>query len=271
MLSAVSRARWYAIRTSAAAASTARRSPKRQEPESADRGGEPGESERQQQFGDRVSAHGRIFGCHLTRVRIEVPQAGVTKPRPLWRDAVQRVDFLAVAMTIPFPLSAAGASARDPLQTLRAYHGLAPWSLRDLAAIAGTLLEASGIVPVNVAARARPSERTIRFYVMKGLVDPPEGRGTAAVYRYRHLLQVLAIKLRQMEGASLEVLAREFTDLTGDVLERRVAAVLGPGLPDAGGIRGAPVAGAGARAIGAGASPAAGGDGMGRRVRHGAC
>lgn len=133
-------------------------------------------------------------------------------------------------MTMPLPLAAA-PPARDALLTLRAYHGLAPWSLRDLAAIAGTLLEASGVVPVNVAARARPSERTIRFYVMKGLVDPPEGRGTAAVYRYRHLLQVLAIKLRQMEGASLEALAREFTDLTGDVLERRVAAALGPGVP----------------------------------------
>jgi hypothetical protein len=134
-------------------------------------------------------------------------------------------------MTMPLSLSAASAAARDPLQTLRSYHGLAPWSLRDLAALSGTLLEASGVVPVNVAARARPTERTIRFYVMKGLVDPPEGRGTAAVYRYRHLLQVLAIKLRQMEGASLEALAREFTDSTGDVLERRVATALGPGLP----------------------------------------
>lgn len=134
-------------------------------------------------------------------------------------------------MSIPFPLATGTGPGRDPLQTLRAYHGLAPWTLRDLAAIAGTLLEASAVVPVNVAARARPSERTIRFYVMKGLVDPPEGRGTAAVYRYRHLLQVLAIKLRQMEGASLETLGREFTDLTGDVLERRVATALGPGVP----------------------------------------
>jgi hypothetical protein len=132
---------------------------------------------------------------------------------------------------MPLSLSAASAATRDPLNTLRSYHGLAPWSLRDLAALSGTLLEASGVVPVNVAARARPTERTIRFYVMKGLVDPPEGRGTAAVYRYRHLLQVLAIKLRQMEGASLEALAREFTDSTGDVLERRVATALGPGLP----------------------------------------
>jgi DNA-binding transcriptional MerR regulator len=134
-------------------------------------------------------------------------------------------------MAISIATPATPPAGRDALQTLRAYHGLAPWSLRDLSALAGTLLEASGVVPVNVAARARPSERTIRFYVMKGLVDPPEGRGTAAVYRYRHLLQVLGIKLRQMEGVSLEALAREFADQTGDMLERRVAAVLGPGLP----------------------------------------
>lgn len=129
------------------------------------------------------------------------------------------------------PPPAAAPAARDALQILRAYHGLAPWSLRDLAGLAGTLLEASAIVPVNVAARARPSERTIRFYVTRGLVDPPEGRGTAAVYRYRHLLQVLAIKLRQMEGASLEAVRAEFAELTGDTLERRVAGTLGPGLP----------------------------------------
>jgi hypothetical protein len=62
-------------------------------------------------------------------------------------------------------------------------------------------------------------------------VSPPDGRGTAAVYSYRHLLQVLAIKLRQMEGATLETMTREFEDLTGDVIERRVASVLGPALP----------------------------------------
>lgn len=133
-------------------------------------------------------------------------------------------------MTLPLA-AAPGSATRDPLQTLRAYHALAPWSLRDLAALAGTLLEASAVVPVNVAARARPSERTIRFYVARSLVDPPEGRGTAAVYRYRHLLQVLAIKLRQMDGASLETVGQEFTGQTGDTLERRVASALGPGVP----------------------------------------
>jgi hypothetical protein len=119
----------------------------------------------------------------------------------------------------------------DPLTTLREYRALAPWGLRDLAALAGGILDASGVVPVNAAARARPSERTIRFYVARGLVSPPDGRGTAAVYSYRHLLQVLAIKLRQMEGATLESMQKEFAGLTGDLIERRTATALGPGLP----------------------------------------
>ena len=119
----------------------------------------------------------------------------------------------------------------DPLRVLREYRSLAPWSLRDLAALAGAILDASGIFPLNVSARARPSERTIRFYVAQGLVSPPEGRGTAATYTYRHLLQVLAIKLRQMEGATLGAIIRDLGDQGGDVIERRVAAALGPGLP----------------------------------------
>jgi hypothetical protein len=123
------------------------------------------------------------------------------------------------------------AAPSDPLATLREYRTLAPWGLRDLAALAAGILDASGVVPVNAAARARPSERTIRFYVARGLVSPPDGRGTAAVYSYRHLLQVLAIKLRQMEGATLESMTREFAGLTGDLIERRVAGVLGPALP----------------------------------------
>ncbi len=121
--------------------------------------------------------------------------------------------------------------AADPLAVLREYRTLAPWSLRDLAAVSAAVLEASDVVPLNAAARARPTERTIRFYVTRGLVSAPEGRGTAAVYGYRHLLQVLAIKLRQMEGATLDTLSAEFAGMTGDIIERRVAAALGTALP----------------------------------------
>ena len=119
----------------------------------------------------------------------------------------------------------------DALTTLRQYAALAPWSLRDLSALAGAILETSSVYPVNAASSARPSERTIRFYVTRKLVSPPEGRGTAATYGYRHLLQVVAIKLQQMEGATLETLVRELAGLPGDVVERRVAAALGPRLP----------------------------------------
>ncbi len=126
---------------------------------------------------------------------------------------------------------AALSAPADALTTLRQYAALAPWSLRDLSALAGAILETSAIYPVNAAASARPSERTIRFYVTRKLVSPPEGRGTAATYGYRHLLQVLAIKLQQMEGATLEQLVREMAGMAGDVVERRVAAALGPRLP----------------------------------------
>jgi len=128
-------------------------------------------------------------------------------------------------------VSTASAALPDPLLVLREYRQLAPWSLRDLAMVSGSILEASAIRPINAAASAHPNERTIRFYVTRGLVAAPEGRGTAAVYSYRHLLQVLAIKLRQMEGGTLAAIAQELIDATGDMLERRVAVALGPGLP----------------------------------------
>jgi len=119
----------------------------------------------------------------------------------------------------------------DPLLVLREYRQLAPWNLRDLATVTAAILETSAVRPINAAASPHPTERTIRFYVTRGMVAAPDGRGTAAVYSYRHMLQVLAIKLRQMEGGTLTSIAQEMSQLTGDMLERRVAAALGTGLP----------------------------------------
>lgn len=122
----------------------------------------------------------------------------------------------------------------DPLLALRDYRHLAPWNVRDLAATAAAILERTRVRPVSATARALPSERAIRFYVTRGLLYPPDGRGPAATYSYRHLLQVLAIKLRQMEGANLAGIARELGEATGDVLERRIASALGDRLPPPG-------------------------------------
>jgi DNA-binding transcriptional MerR regulator len=124
-----------------------------------------------------------------------------------------------------------GAVHAEPLAVLREYRTLAPWNLRDLTVLVGAVLEASDVTPINAAARAAPSERTVRFYVTKGLVSPPEGRGTAASYTYRHFLQLLWIKLRQMEGGTLAAITRELAEQPGDVVERRAAQTLGAALP----------------------------------------
>jgi DNA-binding transcriptional MerR regulator len=92
------------------------------------------------------------------------------------------------------------------------------------------LVDAAGMRPTNASARAAPSARSIRFYVANGLLDRPEGTGTAATYNYRHFLQLLAIKIRQREGITLGIIKQELHDVTGDALERRVATALAPAL-----------------------------------------
>lgn len=113
---------------------------------------------------------------------------------------------------------------------LRAHSKLAPWNARGLAAHVTALVDAAGVRPTNASARAAPSARAVRFYVSSGLLDRPDGAGTAATYNYKHLLQLLAIKIRQREGATLDVIKKEMKEFTGDALERRVATSLAPTL-----------------------------------------
>lgn len=113
---------------------------------------------------------------------------------------------------------------------LRAHSRHAPWNARGLAAHATALVDAAGMRPTNASARATPSARAVRFYVAHGLLDHPIGRGTAATYHYRHLLQLLAIKIRQREGQTLDTIKAELSGATGDALEKRVAQSLAPAL-----------------------------------------
>lgn len=118
----------------------------------------------------------------------------------------------------------------SPVSLLRAHSRHAPWNARGLAAHATALVDAAGVRPTNSSAKANPSARAIRFYVSSGLLDHPEGKGTAATYHYKHLLQLLTIKIRQREGQTLELIKAELADLQGDQLERRVAASLASAL-----------------------------------------
>ena len=118
----------------------------------------------------------------------------------------------------------------SPVTLLRLHSKHAPWNARGLAAHVTALVDAAGVRPTNASARAAPSARAVRFYVASGLLDRPEGAGTAATYNYRHLLQLLAIKIRQREGATLDAIRKEMKDFAGDALERRVATSLAPAL-----------------------------------------
>ncbi|HUF30005.1 MAG TPA: MerR family transcriptional regulator [Gemmatimonadaceae bacterium] len=92
------------------------------------------------------------------------------------------------------------------------------------------LTDAAAMRPTNAAARAAPSARAVRFYVASGMLDRPEGTGTAATYGYKHLLQLLHIKIRQREGLTLDRIKLELVEQTGDALERRAATALAPSL-----------------------------------------
>jgi DNA-binding transcriptional MerR regulator len=107
-------------------------------------------------------------------------------------------------------------AAESPIALLRAHARHAPWNARGLAAHVTALVDAAGVRPTNASARAAPSARSIRFYVANGLLERPEGTGTAATYNYRHFLQLLAIKIRQREGITLDGIRAEMKDVTGE-------------------------------------------------------
>lgn len=113
--------------------------------------------------------------------------------------------------------------AESPVALLRAHARQSPWNARGLAAHVASLVDSAGVRPTNASARAAPSARAVRFYVANKLMDRPEGLGTSATYNYRHFLQLLAIKMRQREGMSLDSIRKDMRDVTGDALERRVA------------------------------------------------
>ena len=122
------------------------------------------------------------------------------------------------------------AEPTSPVQLLRQHARHAPWNARGLAAHVTALVDAAGIRPTIASARAAPSARSVRLYVANGRLDRPAGTGTAATYNYRHFLQLLAIKIRQREGQTLDAIKAEMKEVAGDALERRIAASLAPAL-----------------------------------------
>lgn len=92
----------------------------------------------------------------------------------------------------------------------------------ELAQEAARILAASG-----VAQQARgtvselPDERTVRYYLSEGLIPPAEEKqGTASVFGFRHLLQLLVVKKLQAEHLPIRAIRELVTGKTERQLER---------------------------------------------------
>lgn len=73
-----------------------------------------------------------------------------------------------------------------------------------------------------------PDERTVRYYITEGLIPSAEEKqGTASVFVYRHLLQLLVVKKLQAEGLPIRAIRELVTGKTERQLERLLGAEQG--------------------------------------------
>ena len=96
------------------------------------------------------------------------------------------------------------------------------WTIAELGERVESALVASGYqAPENGQVRAVPDLRTIRYYTTLGLLDRPvEMRGRTALYGWRHLYQLVAIKRLQADGLSLTEIQTRLTGLDDRALAR---------------------------------------------------
>jgi DNA-binding transcriptional MerR regulator len=111
--------------------------------------------------------------------------------------------------------------------------GRARWTIAELSEQVVRALDSGGYQPPqNGQVRAVPDLRTIRYYTSIGLLDRPvEMRGRTALYGWRHLLQLCAIKRLQAEGRALGEVQAALAGLDDRALAR-VARVSGEALEE---------------------------------------
>lgn len=117
-------------------------------------------------------------------------------------------------------------TAAEPLVTLRRNAADAPWTVAELAALTDRLLGDSGNPP------GKPTtDRTVRFYVTRAVVQVPFGRGRGSSWGYPHLVELLAARLAQASGEGLDAIAERRSRLSPAALERYVASHFTAPLP----------------------------------------
>jgi DNA-binding transcriptional MerR regulator len=100
-------------------------------------------------------------------------------------------------------------------------------TLEDLAETAVRLLKRLEVRSDDGRIAPAPDVRSVRYYQTIGVVDRPiRYEGRRAVYGFRHLLQLLAVKQFQQEGHSLHLIQRSLAGCPTPVLEEALGTVL---------------------------------------------
>ncbi|HEX8456561.1 MAG TPA: MerR family transcriptional regulator [Pyrinomonadaceae bacterium] len=94
----------------------------------------------------------------------------------------------------------------------------------ELASQAARILTEIGTTQARGTVSEMPDERTLRYYLSEGLISPAtEKQGTASVFVYSHLLQLLVVKKLQSEHLPI----RKIKELVGGRTERELERLLG--------------------------------------------
>ena len=106
--------------------------------------------------------------------------------------------------------------------------------LPEFARAGEQILAEMGLEQARGTVTSVPDERTIRYYMAEGLVQTPEEKqGTASVFGYLHLLQLLTVKKLQAEHLPI----RKIRELVAGKSEQELETLLGIGSPAAKKIR----------------------------------
>lgn len=108
-------------------------------------------------------------------------------------------------------------------QLLDSYRYEKDWTIDDLVHVAAEVIPALAGPQWRHKVTEIPDARTIRYYIQEGLVDRPHGTaGQTSLYGYRHLLQLVAIKVRQSRYLPIRRIREEIRGLRNEELEERL-------------------------------------------------
>ena len=100
----------------------------------------------------------------------------------------------------------------------------------EFARVGEEILAQMGLEQARGTVTSVPDERTIRYYMAEGLVQTPEEKqGTASLFGYLNLLQLLTVKKLQAEHLPI----RKIRELVAGKTEQELEILLGVGTPAA--------------------------------------